>query len=47
MSRPLAESAVRLAAAGRYPSGPPHAIRPIYVRRPDAETAREKRDRAQ
>lgn len=45
MSAPLAESAVLLAAAGRYPPGVPHAIRPFYVRRPDAEMAREKRDR--
>ena len=29
-------------AAGR--SGPPHAIQPLYVRRPDAELARERRD---
>lgn len=44
---PLAESAVRLAASGRYPLITPHAVRPIYVRRPDAETARQRRDRAQ
>jgi tRNA threonylcarbamoyladenosine biosynthesis protein TsaB len=43
MSAPLAESAVRLAAAGRYAPGLPHAIRPVYVRRPDAEVARAKR----
>lgn len=42
---PLADSAVRLAASGRYPMETPHALRPIYVRRPDAEVAREKRDR--
>lgn len=47
MAAPLAESAVRLAASGRYPSITPHAVRPIYVRRPDAETAKERRDRAQ
>ena len=46
MSAPLAESAVRLAASGRYPSASPHAIRPIYVRRPDAEVMRDERDRA-
>jgi tRNA threonylcarbamoyladenosine biosynthesis protein TsaB len=46
MNAPLAESAVRLAAAGRYPRGTAHSIRPIYVRRPDAEMARERRDRA-
>ncbi len=43
MAAPLAESAARLAASGRYPRTTPHAIRPIYVRRPDAEVAREKR----
>jgi tRNA threonylcarbamoyladenosine biosynthesis protein TsaB len=43
MAAPLAESAVRLAAEDRYPRTLPHAIRPIYVRRPDAEVAREKR----
>jgi tRNA threonylcarbamoyladenosine biosynthesis protein TsaB len=37
---PLAESAVRLAADGRFAPGLPHAIRPIYVRRPDAEVHR-------
>ena len=40
MSAPLADAAVRLAAAGRYPSVMPHAVRPIYVRRPDAEVHR-------
>ncbi len=40
MSAPLADSAVRLAASGRYVSDIPHAIRPIYVRRPDAEVHR-------
>jgi len=45
MTAPLAESAVRLAAAGRYPRGTAHAIRPIYVRRPDAEVSRELRGR--
>lgn len=43
MAAPLAESAARLAAEGRYPRTLPHAIRPMYVRRPDAEVAREKR----
>lgn len=47
MSAPLAESAVRLAASGRYPRGTAHAIRPIYVRRPDAEVLRDLRERAQ
>jgi len=45
MSAPLAESAVRLAASGRYPRGTAHSIRPIYVRRPDAEVMRELRER--
>lgn len=40
MSAPLAASAVRLAAEGRYPAATPHAIRPVYVRRPDAEEHR-------
>jgi tRNA threonylcarbamoyladenosine biosynthesis protein TsaB len=47
MTAPLAASAVRLAAAGKYARGTAHSIRPIYVRRPDAEVLREKRDRAQ
>lgn len=36
---PLAPIAARLAAAGRA-AGAPHAARPVYVRRPDAELAR-------
>ena len=36
---PLAEVAARLAAAGRAAVSP-HAARPVYVRRPDAEIAR-------
>ena len=36
---PLAPIAARLAAAGRT-AGSPHAARPVYVRRPDAEIAR-------
>jgi tRNA A37 threonylcarbamoyladenosine modification protein TsaB len=35
----IATLAAREAAAGRLPR--PHAIRPLYVRRPDAELARE------
>jgi hypothetical protein len=31
----------RLHAAGR--TGPPHALAPIYVRRPDAEVERDRR----
>ena len=37
----VATLAAREAAAGRCP--PPHAIRPLYVRRPDAEMARKSR----
>ncbi len=37
----IATLAAREAGAGRCP--PPHAIRPLYVRRPDAELAREPR----
>ena len=37
----IATLAAREAGAGRCP--PPHAIRPLYVRRPDAEMARESR----
>jgi len=37
----IASLAAREADAGRCP--PPHAIRPLYVRRPDAELAREPR----
>jgi tRNA threonylcarbamoyl adenosine modification protein YeaZ/ribosomal-protein-alanine acetyltransferase len=36
----LAEAAVRIAAAHPDRAGPPHALRPIYVRKPDAELAR-------
>ena len=40
---PLAAAMVPLAldAAARGLAGPPHAIRPLYVRRPDAEIARD------
>lgn len=39
----LAESAVRLVAAGHYAAASPHAVRPLYVRRTDAEIMRERR----
>lgn len=41
---PLAPIAARIAAgaAGRH-AGAPHAVRPVYVRRPDAVLARERR----
>ncbi len=41
----LAEAAVRLAAGGGVAAGSPHAARPIYVRRPDAEIVRERAGR--
>ena len=40
-SPPLAGAIARLAAGA--PPQPPHAIRPLYVRRPDAELARPRR----
>ena len=42
---PLAAVIARLAegAAARGEAGPPQAIRPLYVRRPDAELARDRR----
>lgn len=41
----VAASMIPLAfhAAARGEAGPPHAIRPLYVRRPDAEIARDQR----
>lgn len=38
----LAEGAVQLAADGRVVAGPPHAARPLYVRKTDAEINRER-----
>lgn len=38
----LAESAARIAAARPDRAGPPHALRPLYVRRPDAVLVRER-----
>lgn len=45
---PLLSGAVARLARRRAPrgAGPPHAVRPLYVRRPDAEVARERRQRA-
>lgn len=45
---PLLAGAVARLAGRRAPreAGPPHAVRPLYVRRPDAEVARERRERA-
>ncbi len=40
---PLAASAARLAAGPAWPVTSPHALRPVYVRRPDVELARERR----
>jgi ribosomal-protein-alanine N-acetyltransferase len=42
----LAAAAARLAARRRDEAGAPHALRPVYVRRPDAELARERARRA-
>jgi tRNA threonylcarbamoyladenosine biosynthesis protein TsaB len=38
---PLAGTIGRLALQRGQSAGPPHAVRPLYVRRPDAELARE------
>jgi tRNA threonylcarbamoyladenosine biosynthesis protein TsaB len=40
---PLAAAIAAIAARRRSEAGPPHRIRPLYVRRPDAELARERR----
>lgn len=40
---PLAASAARLAARPEWPLSAPHALRPVYVRRPDVELARDRR----
>jgi tRNA A37 threonylcarbamoyladenosine modification protein TsaB len=39
---PLAAGAARLAARGDFAAVAPHALRPLYVRRPDVELARER-----
>lgn len=39
---PIASTIARLASARAAEAGPPHAVRPLYVRRPDAELARER-----
>lgn len=38
----IAAGAARLAAGGGWPAAAPHALRPLYVRRPDVELARER-----
>lgn len=43
---PLAEAAAWLASRRPETAGAPHALRPIYLRRPDAELARERAIRA-
>ncbi len=43
----IASTMARLAAARAAQAGPPHAVRPLYVRRPDAELARERTGRAE
>jgi tRNA threonylcarbamoyladenosine biosynthesis protein TsaB len=40
---PIAAAIAAIAARRRSEAGPPHRIRPLYVRRPDAELARERR----
>jgi tRNA threonylcarbamoyladenosine biosynthesis protein TsaB len=42
-SEPIAAGAARLAAGEAVPLVSPHALRPLYVRRPDVELARERR----
>jgi tRNA threonylcarbamoyladenosine biosynthesis protein TsaB len=46
--RPLAPALAYLGRAGAHQgkSGPPHALQPLYVRRPDAELDRERRSRS-
>jgi len=39
---PIAAGAARLAAGAEWPQLPPHALQPLYVRRPDVELARER-----
>jgi tRNA threonylcarbamoyl adenosine modification protein YeaZ/ribosomal-protein-alanine acetyltransferase len=41
-ARPLAAIAAEVAAADPSRAGPPHALRPVYVRRPDAVIARDR-----
>jgi hypothetical protein len=41
----LAEAAARIAVRRPGIAGPPHALRPIYIRRPDAVLARERSGR--
>jgi tRNA threonylcarbamoyladenosine biosynthesis protein TsaB len=40
---PIAAAIAAIAARRRSEAGPPHRIRPLYVRRPDAELVRERR----
>jgi len=44
--RPLAATAAEVAAREPDRAGPPHAVRPVYVRRPDAVMARDRARRA-
>jgi tRNA threonylcarbamoyladenosine biosynthesis protein TsaB len=46
LHEPLAPHVARLArgAAGEGKAGPPHALTPLYVRRPDAEIEKERRN---
>lgn len=40
---PIAAAIAAIAARRQSEAGPPHRVRPLYVRRPDAELARERR----
>ena len=42
VAEPIAAGAARLAARGAIAQVAPHALRPLYVRRPDVELARER-----
>jgi len=42
VGEPIAAGAARLAAGPGWPAAAPHALRPLYVRRPDVELARDR-----
>ena len=44
---PLAATAARLAARPDWPTVAPHAVQPVYVRPPDVELAKARRNRAE
>jgi tRNA threonylcarbamoyladenosine biosynthesis protein TsaB len=39
---PIVAAAARIAADRQVAAGPPHALQPLYIRRPDAELARDR-----